>query len=121
MSTSKVSVRELLAQHGLSWWALYRRSQGTISKSMAFDWWRHRHLPSKKSAALIARALGLPADYVLEILQTRNPWDNSPRAAWGTRVCKSLQEASTTAPYRDRIEAGDTYCLTCHQMIRKAA
>jgi hypothetical protein len=56
----KISVSALLAQYGLTWYGLYKRGQGSMSKSMAHDWIRGAHLPSRKSAVKIARALGLP-------------------------------------------------------------
>lgn len=108
-----ITVAELLAQHGLNWYQLYRRGAG--SKSMCFDWARGKHLPCSKSAARIVRALGLPTHYIL-ILRTRNSWENSPRVTWGTHVREAL-EASTTV---DRLESEGPWCVTCHQKIPKA-
>jgi hypothetical protein len=76
----KTTVKELLARHGLTWYQLYRRSQGTISKSMAFDWVIGKHQPSRKSAVHIAHALGLPAQHVLDVLQTRDRHEHHPKA-----------------------------------------
>lgn len=115
---NKITVSELLSQHGLTWYGLYRRGGG--SKSMCFDWVRGKHLPSTKSAARIARALGLPLPYVLDTLHTRNSWENSPRVPWGTHVREAM-EGSTNAEIKDRLESVGTRCLTCHQRILKAA
>jgi len=115
---NKITVSQLLANQGLSWYGLYRRGGG--SKSMCFDWNRGRHLPNTKSAARIARALGLPLNYILDTLQTRNQWQNSPRVAWGTHVRESMQNdisPSTTG----RIESDEPSCPHCGRMLARAA
>ena len=114
----KITVAQLLAQHGLNWYGLYKRGGGT--KSMCRDWVTGKHLPSTKSAVRIAHAMGLPIKYILDLLHTRNSWENSPRVTWGTRVRKAL-EASTNAEIMDRIESEGPCCSTCHQRILKAA
>ena len=98
----KINVSALLEQYGLNWYGLYKRGGGT--KSMCRDWVTGKHLPSTKSAARIARALGLPTAYVLDLLRTRNSWENSPRVTWGTHVRKAL-EARMNAEIADRIES----------------
>jgi hypothetical protein len=115
---NKITVAQLLEQHGLTWWGLYKRGAG--SKSMCHDWVRGKHLPCRRSAAKIARALGLPLGYVLDTIRTRDPWENSPRVTWGTHVRKAL-EASTKAEIEDRLESDGPYCLTCHRRLNLAA
>jgi hypothetical protein len=73
--TEKITVSELLRQRGWSWWRLYSRSQGSISKSMAFDWARGAHQPNRQSAFKIARVLGVSADTI----KTRERQDNRPK------------------------------------------
>lgn len=114
---NKLTVAELLGQHNLTWYGLFKRGAG--SKSMCFDWARGKHLPCTKSAARIVRALGLPTHYIL-ILRTRNSWENSPRVTWGTHVRKAL-EATSNAVLADRLESEGPWCVTCHQKIPKAA
>lgn len=114
----KITVAQLLTQYGLTWYGLHRRGAG--SKSMCRDWATGKHLPSTKSAARIARAIGLPLAFVLDTIQTRNPWENSPRVTWGTHVRKEL-EARLNAEITDRFEANGTWCLTCRQRMPKAA
>lgn len=114
----KISVSQLLADQGLNWYGLYKRGAG--SKSMCRDWSTGKHLPSTKSAARIARALGLPTVYVLDLLRTRNSWENSPRVTWGTHVRKEL-ETRLNAEIMDRIESEGPCCPSCHQRITKAA
>jgi transcriptional regulator with XRE-family HTH domain len=77
----KIRVSALLEQYGLTWYGLYKRGQGSISKSMAHDWQRGAHLPSRKSVVKIAFALGLPAAYLLDLLQTREKHQNFPLQA----------------------------------------
>ena len=115
---NKISVAQLLEQHGLTWYGLYRRGGGT--KSMCWAWAVGKHLPSTKSAARIIRSLGLPTHYLLT-LRTRNSWENSPRAAWGTHTGEAMQAASTTAEITDLIESEGPCCPSCHQKIPKAA
>jgi hypothetical protein len=110
---NKITVAELLSQCGLTWYGLYKRGAG--SKSMCRDWVIEKHLPSTRSAARIVRSLGLPDHYRL-ILRTRNSWENSPRVTWGTHVRRAL-EARTNAATADRLEAGGTWCVSCHQKI----
>lgn len=87
----KISVSALLGQYGLTWYGLYRRSQGSISKSMAHDWQRGAHLPSRKSVVKIAYALGLPTAHLLGLLQTREKHQNHPKPP--------------------------IYCVTCHRRL----
>jgi len=115
----KITLKELLEQQGMTWYGLYKRGGG--SKSMCNDWFRGRHCPNRKSAAKIARAIGLPTKYVLDILKTRDQWDNSPRVAWGTHVREALELTSTNVDIAGRIESGGPWCITCHQRIPKAA
>jgi len=75
---NRITVKELLEEHGLTWWNLYKRSQGAFSKSMCHDWVRGAHLPSRRSAVKIAFALGLPAAHVLGLLKTREKYQNRP-------------------------------------------
>src|SRR4051794_7177046 len=102
----KITFSELLTRHGLTWWGLFRRGAG--SKSMCWAWATGKNLPSTKSAARIARAMGLPLGYVLDTIQTRNSWENSPRVTWGTHVRKALE-----AKIMDRIESDGPWCITC--------
>jgi hypothetical protein len=88
---------------------------------MCFDWKRGRHLPNTKSAARIARALGLPLNYILDSLQTRNRWQNSPREAWGTHVRKAMMEDSANNGIEGRIESGEPSCPHCGRMLAIAA
>jgi hypothetical protein len=115
---NKITVAQLLEQHGLTWWGLYRRGVG--SKSMCHDWVRGKHLPCSKSAIRIVRALGLPTHYALA-LHTRNSWENSPRVAWGTHVREALEAAVTNIEIKDRLESEGPWCITCHQRVAKAA
>ena len=115
----RISVSALLAQYDLNWYGLYKRGAG--SKSMCRDWVTGKHLPSTRSAARIARALGLPTNYVLDTLRTRDPWENSPRVTWATHVRKALEAANTYAEIADRTESDGPWCMTCHQRITKAA
>jgi hypothetical protein len=110
----KITVAQLLAQHGLTWYGLYQRGAG--SKSMCRDWVTGKHLPSTRSAARIARAIGLPLPFVLDTIRTRNPWENGPRVAWGTHIRKALEAEIT-----DRIEADGPYCVNCRRILDKAA
>jgi hypothetical protein len=114
---NKITTAELLAQHGLTWYGLYKRGAG--SKSMCWDWATGKHRPSSKSAVRIARAIGLPPNYILDTLHTRNSWENSPRVAWGTHTREALEAASTNMEITDRIESNGPWCITCHQMILK--
>src|ERR1035437_1466597 len=111
---SKLTVRQLLAQRGMTWYALHQKTG--MSKSMCHDWFRGRHLPSNRSAARIARALGISTESLL----TRDQWDNLPRTPWGTNARKALQESRTIADFKDRIESHVPWCMTCHQKILKA-
>jgi hypothetical protein len=115
---NKITVGELLAQYGMTWYQLHKRGGGT--KSMCWAWTIGKHLPSTRSAARIARALGLPAAYVLDTLRTRNQWENSPRVTWGTHVREAL-EASTRTVITDLNDSGEPLCPSCHQRISKAA
>src|SRR5664280_838661 len=87
-----------------------------MSKSMCHDWFRGRHLPSNRSAARIARALGISPESLL----TRDQWDNLPRTAWGTNARKALQESCTIADFKDRIESAGLTCPHCHRMLNAA-
>jgi hypothetical protein len=113
----KISVSALLAQYGLTWHGLYRRGGGT--KSMCWSWVVGKHLPSTKSAVRIARALGLPSNYVLDILHTRNSWENSPRVPWGFHVRQALESASTNADIKGWSESDGPWCITCRQRLPK--
>ena len=115
---NKTTVAELLLQHGLTWYGLYRRGAGT--KSMCWAWVTGKNLPCTKSAAKIARAIGLPLPYVLDTIRTRNSWENSPRVPWGTHTREAI-EARTNADIRDRIESEGPYCIACRQRILKTA
>ena len=115
----KITVSQLLTQHGLTWYGLYRRGGG--SKSMCFDWNRGRHLPNSRSAARIARAIGLPLNYILDTLRTRNQWENSPRVTWGTDVRKALEATSANAEIKGRIESDEPTCPHCGRMLARAA
>jgi hypothetical protein len=116
---NKITVAQLLAQYGLTWYGLYKRGAG--SKSMCWDWATGKHRPSSKSAAKIARAIGLPTKYVLDSVRTRNSWENSPRVAWGTHVEEALEASSSSTEIKDRIESNGPWCITCHQRIPEAA
>jgi hypothetical protein len=116
---NKITVAELLKQYGLTWYGLYRRGGG--SKSSCWDWTIGRHLPCTKSAARIARAMGLPTNYILDILHTRNSWENKPRVPWGTHTLEALQAASTRADITGRGEPDGPRCSLCHQRLTKAA
>ena len=111
----KLTVKELLAQRGMTWYALHQKTG--MSKSMCHDWFRGRHLPSNRSAARIARALGISTESLL----TRDQWDNFPRTPWGTNARKALQESRTIADFKDRIESHVPWCMTCHRPMDKAA
>jgi hypothetical protein len=87
----KITVPELLKRHNVTWYQLYRRRRGSISKSMAFDWARGAHLPNRRSALKIAQTLGLPPAHVLATLRTREKQDNRPPQP--------------------------VYCLTCHRRL----
>ena len=112
---NKFTVKEILHQHGMSWYALHRLTG--MSKSMCHDWYRERHLPSNHSAARIARALGISSDSLL----TRDQWDNLPRTPWATNTRKALQEAGTLNDCKDRIVPPVLVCPHCHQILGKAA
>lgn len=75
----KIDTKTLLTQHGLNWYGLYKRGQGSFSKSMCHDWVIGRHQPTRKSAVKIARVLGLPTQHVLDVLQTREMHENRPK------------------------------------------
>jgi hypothetical protein len=115
---NKITVNELLTQYGLTWYGLHKRGAG--SKSMCHDWVRGKHLPSTRSAAKIARAIGLPLNYILATLRTRNSWENSPRVPWGTHVREAL-EASSRTEIKDRLESEGPWCITCHQKLENSA
>jgi hypothetical protein len=119
LNMNKITVSELLTQHGFTWYQLYKRGAG--SKSMCFDWNRGRHLPSSKSAARIARALGIPLPYVLDTLKTRNQWQNSPRVTWGTHVREVLKATSANVKITGRIESDEPTCPHCRRMLNRAA
>ena len=116
---NKITVAELLTQRSLNWYGLYKRGAG--SKSMCWDWTTGKHRPRSKSAVRIARALGLPPNYILDTLLTRNSWENSPRVPWGTHVREALEASSTNTEIKDRLESEGPWCITCHQRISKAA
>src|SRR5665213_795798 len=111
----KLTVSQLLAQRGISWYRLHQLTG--MSKSMCHDWFRGRHLPSNRSAARIARALGISTESLL----TRDQWDNLPRTPWGTNARKALQESRTIADFKDRIESDVPVCPHCGLQLNKAA
>jgi transcriptional regulator with XRE-family HTH domain len=112
---NKITVSQLLNQRGMTWYGLHRLTG--MSKSMCHDWFRGRHLPSNRSAARIARALGISPDSLL----TRDQWDNLPRTPWATNTRKALQEAGTLTDFKDRIDPAGLVCPHCHQILGKVA
>lgn len=86
----KIGLGELLNRHGLSWYELYRRSGGSISKSSAYEWTVGEHLPSRASVPKIAAALGLPVAHVLGILAIRERHEHQPKVR---RFCSNCHRA----------------------------
>lgn len=110
--------QEFMDQRGFSQYRLHKLTGFT--KGQVSEWQCGKHRPSASSVRRLSFALRLPFEDLLRQLEVRERVQNA-RTPEGAFVPKSRKNDRSFADTNDSGRTGPAYCMTCRQLLRKAA